>query len=151
MGAVAPQGYQAIKAQLLVVGLHLGYFIYIILPHHPHFAKGGAAGAQYGAAHGEDVGELRLGHLLIVAFYQPAVAAADADNLGIKQGIGGTGYAADGSVEARAIATAGQYANSSFHGDPFCNRKRHRKPMALYIYLMPNTPRMPREMVRPME
>ena len=113
--AVAAQSHQAVELEILVGLFHGGYLVHAALVNHPHVAERLTAGSQNGAAQSKDAGELLFAHLLILALDEPAVAVADADDLRVKELVGCARHAADSRVEAGAVATAGQNADSALH------------------------------------
>ena len=117
MGAVSAQAEQAVQLHLLIVLLHGGDLVYLVLPHHPHELEGGAPGAQDGAAHGEDAGELPGLHDPPVPVDQAVIAVCDADDLhpvphALVQRLGD---APQRGVETRAVSAGGEDTHSFFH------------------------------------
>ena len=112
---VPAQGNQTVQLQILVGLFHGGNLIHAAFVDHPHIAERLPAGAQNGAAQRENTGELLFAHLLIFTLDQSAIAVADTDNLRVKKLIGGTRHAADGRIQAGAVAPAGQNADSALH------------------------------------
>ena len=117
VGAVAAQSDQTIQLEILIGLFHRSNLVHAVFFHHAHVAERTAAGAQNGAAQGEDTGELLLAHLLILAFDQAAITVADTDDLRIKKLVGCAGNAADGCIQAGAIPAAGENTDFSFHKD----------------------------------
>ena len=113
--AVAAQGDQAVQLQILVGFLHRGDFVHIIIADDAHVAEGRAGCAENGTAQGQNAGKLIPGHDLIVAFDQPSVSVMNANDLGIKHFISGTGYAPNGRIQAGTVSAAGQNTDSFFH------------------------------------
>ena len=127
MGAVAAKAEQAVQLGSAVVFLHRGDLVYLVVLDHAHLFKGGALGAQDGAAHGQDAGELVGGHLAVVAVDQAVIAVHNANDLNFiaHPVIQRLGHAAQGSVQAGAVAAGSQDANT--------NRHSKNLPM-LYLY-----------------
>ena len=79
--------------------------------------EGGAAGAQEGAALGEDAGEIVVGQQAEAAVDQALIAVQEAVHfhlfLGVEQGLRD---AAHGRVQGLAIAAGGQHTDAN-HGD----------------------------------
>ena len=113
--AVAAQSHQAVELEILVGLFHGGDLVHAALVDHPHVAERLTAGSQNGAAQSKDAGELLFAHLLILALDEPAVAVADANDLRVKELVGCARHAADSRIEAGAVATAGQNADSALH------------------------------------
>ena len=113
--AVAAQAYEAVELHALVVFLHGLDLVDVVLADDAHVAVGRALGAQDRAAQRQNAGKLLAAHGAVVALNQAAVAILNADDLGVEHGIRGARNAANGGVEARAIAAAGQDADSSLH------------------------------------
>lgn len=92
-------------------------FIDLVILDHAHQLEGGALGAQNGAAQCQDAAEVILAHLLVFAVDQAVVAVQDAHDLHIitHPGIQCLCHAANGCVQARAVAAGGQDANTFFH------------------------------------
>ena len=117
VGAVTAQAEQAVEAGFLIGTLHGGHFINVVVFHHPHHLKGGALGAQNGAAQRQDASEIVLSHLLVFPGDEAVIAVENAHDLDIfaHAGIQRLGNAADGGVQARAVAAGGQDTNTFFH------------------------------------
>ena len=117
VGAIAAQAQQAVQLGFLVGLFHGGDFINVVVLHHAHHFKGGALGAQNGAAQRQDAAEVVLTHLFVIAVDETAVAVQDAHDLHIlaHAGIQRFGYAADGGVQTRTITAGGQDSNTFFH------------------------------------
>ena len=126
MGAVAAQAEQAVQFGGAVVFLHRGNLVHLVLLDHAHLFERGALGAQNGAAHGQNAGELVRGHLPEVAVDQAVVAVHDADDLDLiaHAVVQRFGHAAQGSVQAGAVAAGSQNTNTN----------RHCKNLPLLIY-----------------
>ena len=115
MRAVSAKRYQAIQLQIFIGFFHGGNLVHAVGLYDTHVAKGPAAGAKDGSAQRKNAGELLFGHFLIFAVNQSTVTVTDADNFRVKHFIGGTGHAADGRVQSRAVAAAGENTNSALH------------------------------------
>ena len=117
VGAIAAQAQQAVQLGFLVGLFHGGNFINVVVLHHTHHFKGGALGAQNGAAQRQDAAEIVLAHLLVVAVDQATVSVQDANDLHViaHAGIQCFCYAADGGVQTRTVAAGGQDSNTFFH------------------------------------
>ena len=117
MGAVAAQAEQAVQLCVLVGLFHGRDFIDLVVLDHAHQLEGGALGAQNGAAQCQDAAEVILAHLPVLAVDQAVVAVQDAHDLHIitHPGIQCLCHAANGCVQARAVAAGGQDANTFFH------------------------------------
>ena len=117
VGAVAAQAEQAVQFGGAVVFLHRGNLVHLVLLDHTHFFERGALGAQNGAAHGQNAGELVRGHLPEVAVDQAVVAVHDADDLDLiaHAVVQRLGHAAQGSVQAGAVAAGSQDTNTNRH------------------------------------
>ena len=117
MGAVAAQAEQAVQLGFLVGLFHGGDLVDLVILHHTHQLEGGALGAQNGAAQRQDAAEVILGHLLVIAVDQAAVAVEDADDLHIiaHAGIQCFCNAADGGVQTRTVPAGGQDSYTFFH------------------------------------
>ena len=116
MRAVSAEGHEAIQLHLLVIRLHRLHLVHAVFADDAHVAERRAAGAENGAAEGEDAGEIRLLHLLVIARDQTRVAILNTDDLRVKHGIAGARHAADTGVQAGAVAAAGEDTDASFHG-----------------------------------
>ena len=117
MGAVAAQAEQAVQLGGAVVFLHRGDLVHLVVLDHAHLFKGGALGAQDGAAHGQDAGELVGGHLTVVAVDQAVVAVHDADDLDFVAHavVQGLCHTAQGGVQAGAVAAGSKDTNTNRH------------------------------------
>jgi hypothetical protein len=117
VGAIAAQAQQAVQLGFFVGLFHGGNFINVVVLHHTHHFKGGALGAQNGAAQRQDAAEIVLAHLLVVAVDQAAVSVQDANDLHViaHAGIQCFCYAADGGVQTRTVAAGSQDSNTFFH------------------------------------
>ena len=117
VGAVAAQAEQAVQPGFLVGLFHGGHLVHVVVFHHPHHLEGGALGAQNGAAQRQDAPEVVLLHLLVVPGDEAVVPVQDAHDLHVvaHAGVQGFCHAADGSVQARAVAAGGQDADTFFH------------------------------------
>ena len=118
MGAVAPQAQEAVQLHLGVVLLHGLHLVDVVLAHHPHELEGGALGAQDGAAHRQDAGELAGLHHPPVPVDQAGVAVGDADDLYMVLAqalIEGLGHPPQSGVQTRAVAPRGQDTHTFFH------------------------------------
>mgnify|MGYP006877190991 CR=1 FL=1 len=116
MGAIAAQAEQAVQLCVLVGLFHGRDLIDLVILDHAHQFEGGALGAQNGAAQCQDAAEVVLAHLPVLAVDQAVVAVQDAHDLHIitHPGIQCLCYAANGCVQARAVAAGGQDANTFF-------------------------------------
>ena len=116
VGAVAAQAEQAVQFGGAVVFLHRGELFFQL----------GAVDAKRGADHGQNAGKLIRGHLPEVAVDQAVVAVHDADDLDLiaHAVVQRLGHAAQGSVQAGAVAAGSQNTNTN----------RHCKNLPLLIY-----------------
>ena len=106
-----------VQPGVLVGLLHGGNFIDVVVLHNAHHLEGRALGAEDGAAQRQDAPEVVLRHLFVVARDEAVVAVEDAHDLNIvaHAGVQRLGYAADGRIQARAVAAGGQDTNTFFH------------------------------------
>ena len=117
VGAVAAQAEQTVELCVLIGLLHGCDLVDLVFFHNAHQLEGGALGAQNGAAQRQDAPEVVFRHLLVVAGDQAMVAVQDAHDLDAvaHSGIQSFCHAADGGVQAGAVAAGGQDANTFFH------------------------------------
>jgi hypothetical protein len=74
------------------------------------------AGAEDGAAHGQDARELRLVEVDAALLHQATEAVAEADDAHVVGADGGLAHATDGGVEAGAVAAGGEDPDGLAHG-----------------------------------
>ena len=110
MRAAAAEANQGVKMMFLVVGDD-GLGGVDFLAAHQHAARLVAAGAEDGAADGENAGKMVQAERSGAVLHQPAKAVAEADERHAENALGGLAHAADGGVEARAIAAGGEDAD----------------------------------------
>src|SRR5207247_424346 len=78
-----------------------------------HLVRLFAAGAQDGAAQGEDAGDIVRMEDAGLVLDEAAEALLDADDLDVEIAEGGLGDAADGGIEAGAVPAAGENADAT--------------------------------------
>ena len=126
VGAVAAQGEQAVQLQVLIILLHGGDLVHLVVPHHTHQLEGGALGAEDGAAHRQNTGKFVWLHHPRIAVDQAVIAVGDAYDLHIVAHalIQRLGHAAQGGVQAGAVAAGSKDAYTFFHTflTPLCKR-----------------------------
>jgi len=112
--AAAAQADQGVQLVFFVIGQDRFGSVNFLAAHH-HAAGFVAAGAENGAADGEDAGKGALvqGHGAV--FHQAAESVAKPDDLHVEGALGGLADAANGSVEAGAIAAGGENADVFGH------------------------------------
>ena len=117
VGAVAAQTQQAVQLGGAVVFLHRGNLVHLVVLNHAHFFEGGALGAQNGSAYGQNAGKFIRGHLTVVAVDQAVIAVHNANDLNFiaHPVIQRLGHAAQGSVQAGAVAARSQDTNTNRH------------------------------------
>lgn len=76
-------------ASLFDIRLHRLDLVHAVFADHAHVAEGRAARAENRAAEGQNTGEIRLLHFLIVPGNQTRIAVLNADDLRVKHGIAG--------------------------------------------------------------
>ena len=119
VGAVAAQAEQAVQLGLLVGLFHGLDLVDVVLLNDAHLFERGALGAQDGAAHRQNAGKLAGVHLAVVAVDQAVVAVEYTDDLHLVAHalVQRLGCAADGGVQAGAVAAGSQDADTFFHSD----------------------------------
>ena len=120
VGAVAAQAEQAVQLGFLVGLFHGGDFVHLVLPHHAHHLERRALGSEDRSADRQDAGKLTGVHIAVIAANQSVIAIHDADDLNLVPHalIEGLGHAADGCVQARAVAARSEDTNTHFHNKP---------------------------------
>ena len=116
LAAVAPQHHQAVQPQAAVGVFHGLHLVQAVFVGGAHQLEGLAAGAQEGAAPGEQAGEVDGGELFVVLVHQALVAVDEADDFhaAAVDVVKALGHAAHGGVEGLAVAAAGEHSDS-FH------------------------------------
>ena len=109
--ADADQGFQVVA--MVVVEHHFGHVL--DLGAHRHFMGFVAAGAEDGAAQGEDAGKNLALQVHGAVFHQTAEAVAKADGLHVVGVQGAFADGPDGRVQAGAVAARRQHANAFSH------------------------------------
>ena len=121
VGAVAAQDHQAVQLELVVGLLHGGHLVHAVVPGDLDGLEGGAAGAQEGAALGEDAGEVRVGEQPEAAVDQALVAVLKAVDLHLLPRVQQRlGDAPHGRVQGLTVPAAGQHTDS-LHDKPSFN------------------------------
>ena len=111
LGAAAAQADECVESELLVViDDDVGHVARASVDEHP--VRLVAAGAEDGAAHGEDSCELGFVELELVVLDDAAKAVAEADNLHAIVAEGGFAHTTDGGVESRAVAARRENADA---------------------------------------
>ena len=106
VGAVAPEGQQAVQLQVLVGVLHLLYPVDVVLPDGGDHLEGLALCAEDSAPLGEYPRKLRGLHLTGDVVYKPVIAVLYADDLHIvpELVVARPCNASDSGIEPRAVA-----------------------------------------------
>jgi len=115
LGAAAPQADQGVQVVGLVV-LHDDVGHILGLAADAHLVGFVAAGAEDGAADGEDARQGFTLHAHGAVFHQAAEAVAKTDHVHAEIALGGLADPADGCIEARTVAARGENADVFGHG-----------------------------------
>ena len=113
--AAAPQADQRVEMVLLIGLEHDARHVHGLVAH-GHLVGLVAAGAQDGAAHGEDTRERWPGEAHGAVLHQPAETVAKADDLHAVCADARLAHATDRGVEPRAVAAGGEDAYELGHG-----------------------------------
>ena len=118
MGAIAPQDHQAVQLQLVVGLLHGRHLVHAVLAGDLDGLEGRAAGAQEGAALGENAGEVGVGQKPEAPVNQALVSVQKAVDFHLLvRVVQRLGDAPHGRVQGLAVPAAGQHTDS-FHNKP---------------------------------